>query len=263
MHTANGLGTAGSIPCGKAKTHSAEYNINKQYDTLTFNIQPYSDFKDNGWAYINVYADDVLRYTSERITQKTQPFSVQIDIYGANQLKIMVYTDKYSCVMLTDVLLAKLPNYISTNKSGYTSLSQVKTFNGSLEWENGYPSDVHETSYSDVSNYTILHAANGLGTAGSIPCGKAKTYSVEYYVNKQYSSISFDIAPSAEFGSAASSIIKIYGDDTLIYTSPIIKQKTARFNTGAIDVSNSDYIKIIAEVSNYGCTIISDALLAN
>ena len=56
---------------------------------------------------------------------------------------------------------------------------------------------------------------------------------------------------------------KVYVDDALKYTSPKITQKTKKFNTGNIDLTGANYVKIVVEKGEYGCTIISDLLLKN
>jgi hypothetical protein len=87
-----------------------------------------------------------------------------------------------------------------------------------------------------------------------------------------YSRISYDTqlqipleltGDSSIYSMPTSDTVKIYVDDRLVYTSPKITQKTAKFNTGDIDVSNANYVKIVAEIDVYGCIIISDALLVN
>lgn len=245
---------------GNTATHSVEYQVGKNYDTLSFNLVPYSEFGENGWSYLRVYADDVLRYTSEKITQKTQPHNISINISDAEYIKIIVYTDEFSCTMMTDVLLSKLPNYVSSRASGYTSLSVVDIFNGSLPWENDFPCDTLKSNYNHVNNYAVLHAAYSSWDGHG---GNAESYSAEYYVNRQYSSLSFDIAPAGDFGASGYTSIKVYADDVLVYTAPAISQKTARFNTGDIDISQASYIKIVAEIDEHSCTIISDVLLKN
>lgn len=245
---------------GNTATHSVEYQVGKKYDTLSFTLVPYSEFGENGWSYLRIYVDDVLRYTSDRITQKTQPHNISVDISDAEYIEIIVYTDEFSCTMITDVLLSKLPNYVSSQASGYTSLSAVDIFNGSLPWENDFPCDTLKSAYNNVCNYAVLHAAYSSWDGHG---GNAESYSAEYYVNKQYLSLSFDIAPAGDFGASGYTSIKVYADDVLVYTSPAISQKTARFNTGDIDISQASYIKIVAEVDEHSCTIISDVLLKN
>lgn len=242
--------------CSDPITYTVEYQISKNYDTLNFTVVPYSDFGQNGWSYIRVYGDGELRYTTDKITQKTQPTTVSVDISDAEYIKIVIYLSNHSCTMLTDVTLSKLPNYASTRPSGYTSLGLLNFFNGSLPWEEDYPCDTLGSQYNGVHNYAVLHAKYS-------SCSNSITYSAEYYVNKQYSTLSFDIAPHTDFKSSGSAVVKVYVDDVLVYTSPTITQKTERFNTGDIDLSQATYVKIVVDVAGHSCTILSDALLKN
>lgn len=242
-----------------ASTYSAEYRVNKQYNALSFDVVPYSDFNKNGSSYINIYVDDVLRYTSEPILQKTQPYNVFVDISDATYIKIIVHIGEKSCIMLSDVSLLSSPNYTSNLAQGYTSLSSLRAFNGSFSWENEYPNDVQQTSYKNARNYTMLHAADGW----SYKCMNARKHTTEYYLNQQYSSISFDMAPSDHYGANSSNRVKIYADDVLIYTSPEITKKTSKINSGKINISSAKYIKIVVEIDDDGCMILSDVVLKN
>lgn len=237
-------------------TYSVEYKIDGQYDLLMFTISPYSDFGQNCKSYVQVYADDSLRYTSPQIVQKTQPQEISVDVSNATYMRIVVHIGADTgCVMLSDVMLSCVPNYISPENNGYTSLSTLEVFNGGVSWDNGYPENTRGDDYTNAKNYAILHEDNHY---------RSSTYSVEYFVNKRYTSLSFNIAPAADFGASCTSYVKVYLDDVLVYTSPTITQKTVLFNTGNLDLSNTSYLKIVIEIgADNGCLIISDALLKN
>ncbi len=241
--------------CYADQDHFAEYNVEKKYDYIQFTVSPCSEFKTEGKAYIQVYVNDVLRYTTEQITQKTQPLtSPKIDISDADYIKIFAHNQGASCIMLTDVNLITSTTHTDRTDNNITSLSKLDFFNGSLTWFNGFPTDIIGSDYSNTQNYAILH---------SYRCYADANHSAEYYVNKNYKSVSFDIAPAAEFGENGSATIKIYADDNLIYTSPTVTQKTTKFSTNSINISGATYIKIVAELKGQSCTIISDVLLEN
>ena len=239
-----------------AKTYIVEYKIDKQYDCLRFSLVPYLDFEQNGTSYVQVYVDETLRYTSSLITQKTQPYNVQVDIKDATYIKIVVCIGENGCSMLSDVTLSCIPNYASTQTEGYTSLGLLDVFNGGFPWNEEFPQNTRGDSYIEVKNYAVLHADWSAHNC-------KKTYSVEYFINNQYTSMNFDIAPTADFGANGGSNVMVYVDDVLVYTSPRVTQKTEKFNTGEIDLSNAAYVKIVAEIGEYGCSIISDVLLKN
>ena len=237
--------------------YSAEYKINGEYDVLTFTVSPYSDFAENETAYLQVYADETLHYTLPNMTQKTQPQTVTVDVSGADYIKIIVYINgKHACLMFSDVELACVPNYVSPlseTADTEVSLASLDVFNGKMPWDEGYPQTPRGEDFSNARNYAILHNQDHWGD---------DSHSVEYYVNRQYSTLSFDIAPMADFGANDSAYVKVYLNDTLAYTSPSITQKTERFNTGDFDLSDVEYLKIVVETNDdHGCVILSDALL--
>ena len=239
-------------------SYSAEYKIDGQYDVLNFTVSPYADFGENGSAYMQIYADEVLCYTLPPVQQKSQPQNITVDVKGASYIKLLVYCgNQHSCLMFSDMELSCIPNYVSPQSSEETeaqvSLASMPVFNGSLPWDEGYPQTTRGDDFTTAKNYAIVHSESSYN---------GKVYSAEYFVNKQYASLSFDLAPMADFGANATAYVKVYMDDTLIYTSPTINQKTEKFNVGDLDLSGVSYIKIIVECSaQNGCVIISDALL--
>ncbi|MBR4308130.1 MAG: protein kinase [Oscillospiraceae bacterium] len=245
---------------------SAEYKVDKAYDTLNMKVSPYMGYSQNGKSHFKVFVDGDLRYTSDIIVQKTQPYEISIDVSDATYLKVIAYVGENSCFMLSDVVLTTDPDFISTRGTGYTSLSQLDTFNGYVPWNSGYPENSRGDKYTNVSNFTILHAYSNYYDNGSRDCNdctRTATYAAEYFVNSQYASVSFDIAPYSSFGANGTCYIKIYADDVLVYSCPAIGQKTAKFNTGKIDISGASYVKAVVEIGPGGCVILSDILLEN
>lgn len=95
----------------------AEYHTEKKYSRLTMQLAPYSTIGEEKTAFIQVYADDELVYTSPTIAQKTQAFSGEANIAGAEYIKIIAniawydsgwnYTDpeERGAMILSDVQL--------------------------------------------------------------------------------------------------------------------------------------------------------------
>ena len=238
----------------------AEYKIDQQYDVLSLNISPYEDFGTNAGSYVQVYADNVLRYVSPVITRKSGITSQEIDVSGATYLKIRISKDEYGCLMLSDIVLQSIPSYESSYPLGITSVKTVGLLNGEFSWESKVPKNIMNDSYENVANYTVCE--------GNYHSNSYTLYE-EYQLFGKYKSVSLDIAPYSDFGQNAVSCVKVYAYDdatqdwTLKYTSPGITQKTARFNTGEIDMTNVNYMKIEVEKDEYGCVILSDVLLKN
>ena len=170
-----------------SKEYSVEYRVNKKYDCLNFVVSPYSDFEENGSSYIQVYVDNVLRYTSPRIKQKTEPMQVSnIEISDATYVKIVVKVGADACLMLSDVVVSNPSDFQSNIQEGFTSLSTINPFNGSISWHNEYPTDIKGNDYSDVCNYSALHCSGYYHNDNT-------THSIEYYLAGEYTQLSFDI----------------------------------------------------------------------
>lgn len=74
-------------------TGSAEFYLGKLYSKFKCKIVPEKDFSTGNKAecYIRIYLDDVLVYTSEKITYKTTGIDVNINVSNAEYLRISLY----------------------------------------------------------------------------------------------------------------------------------------------------------------------------
>ena len=97
--------------------------------------------------------------------------------------------------------------------------------------------DPRNVLYTNVL-YLISHLSNTGYHGGQI----------EVFTNKQYSTFSCTIVPEADFttSSNSGSMIKIYGDGELLYTSELITYKTSGVNVN-IDITNVEYLEINIE----------------
>ncbi len=229
----------------------SEYKIDKRYTELSFRVSPYSEFIEDGQAYVQIYVNDVLRYTTERITRKYNENDIVLDISDADTLKIVIVGKYRSCIMLSDVILINTPDFVSKLDNSFTSLSTLTQINGGFTWDNDFPTDPLGNDYSDSANYMIYH--NDVYTN--------YTVSSEYYVNKKYNVLSLAISPYVDFENDKQAQVKIYTNDTLVYTSPAINRTTNIVQTGDIDIKNAEYITITIEGDWKGCIMLSDAVL--
>ena len=84
-----------------------EYYIDKGYSNIKGRIVPYKGFYQNGVASFKVYADDVLVYSSPDIGQKTLEFDFNVNIVGADYIKIEVSNKSSSRILVMDMVLEK------------------------------------------------------------------------------------------------------------------------------------------------------------
>ena len=88
-----------------------EYRVYGKYSCLSGIISPHADIGERYNGVIQVYADDVLVYTSPTVTQKTDAFPFEVDISGAEYIKIvitlndMTFSQPYGKVLIADVQL--------------------------------------------------------------------------------------------------------------------------------------------------------------
>lgn len=246
--------------CSVQSVYSVEYKLDKKYQTLSFQLSPYNDVTEGGGgSYVKVFSNGVLRYISTDVSQKSGVVKVEnVDISDTEFLRIEVTVQPKRCIMLSDVTLNTVSPFNSKIDPKKVSLSTLNAFNGGFSFNTEYPVDIFGNSYNNTTGYTYLHAGYHRHSGG---CSVANTHSAEYHVEKKYKTLTMDIAPCQEFDQNANTSIKIFVDDELKYTSPVINQKTKKFNIGEIDISNAEYIKIVADVSAKGCVILSDVML--
>lgn len=95
-----------------------EKYLGGKYCNLSFGIIPYKDFdkyNKNVEAYIKIYADEKLLYTSESITRKTGCEEVNLSIENVNYLRIELnagtdltnYLNQYSVIIVDARLTTK------------------------------------------------------------------------------------------------------------------------------------------------------------
>lgn len=82
-----------------------EFRLYQQYSRLTGQIAPYIDIGENATAYIQVFADDELIYTSPTVSRKTDAFTFDLDITGCEYLKIVINVPYDAGVILSDLML--------------------------------------------------------------------------------------------------------------------------------------------------------------
>ncbi len=261
----------------------AEYYIDGKFKTVSGVLAPNNNAREGATAYLQIYADDLLIFTSPYITRKTEPFDFNVDISGAKYLKLCITLendgsnywfgehDFYSSLILSDVMLQLGDGNVSSTSSSGTSLDSLGEFNKTAwpQWNDGYPKDLPNTDYSSACNYVIFEPSRDMEFKGA-----DHTYyaSAEYRVNKEYSSLSGTIAPYTSANIDSTAYVNIYADDTLVYTSPCIEGKSDAISFD-VDISNASYVSIevvlyndgsyywFGEYPHYSALILSNLLL--
>ena len=82
-----------------------EYRIKQEYSKISGKIAPGVEMGENGSGYVEIYSGDNLLYKSDNVGDKTTPFEFEQDISGIEYLKINIYVDGHSSIILSDVKL--------------------------------------------------------------------------------------------------------------------------------------------------------------
>lgn len=85
--------------------HYIEYRLYGEYSRLTGSIAPQIETDVNYVARLQVYADDVLVYTSPDVGRKTDAIPFSVNVSGAEYIKIVVSTGGYSKVIVSNLQL--------------------------------------------------------------------------------------------------------------------------------------------------------------
>ena len=233
----------------------AEYRVDKKYEMITGKIAPHSNFEDDESAYMQIFVDDVLAYTSTDITRKQDAIPFEIDVSSAEYIKLVIDLAGYGAnVILSDVVLWPDSGKIQTEATNNVSLTTLKPITGGWSWNEGSPGDPFGTDYSSSKNYAILSHVYDYGE---------DIKSAEYRLDEKYYKVTGQIAPHTSFEEDESAYLQIYVDDELVYMSETItiKQIPQKFE---IDVNNAKFIKFVVNLAGYGSNIIiSDVLLWN
>ena len=159
----------------------------------------------------------------------------------------------------------------SIHSNNEISLSTLECFNGGWKWDNLPPIDPFETDYSKACNYVVFSDfyKNITNQKGSI--GRMDGYNqvaAEYHINKKYETISFQLSPYVSICQEGKAYVQIYGDDNLIYTSPVIERKTEMIKY-SLNTSEINYLKIVVSIyiggvidgNDEGALLLSDVIL--
>lgn len=237
--------------CDNAYSTYAEYKIDQMYSDFECVIAPYSDFGADASSYVQIYVDDVIRYTSPLVKSKGGVYRVHVDLRGADYMSIVINKGSYGCVMISDCNLTLNSLQEAATPDDFTYLSELDAFNGGFDWNNRFPENLMGDDYSLSNNYYIYHGNY---------CDNSYMESAEFYLNGKYNTFSFNVAAYSDFGSDRNSVVSVYADDELIYTATVT-QKNGMIRSGDLNIAGTAYLKIVIEKDSYGCLILSDAKL--
>ena len=215
------------------------YQLNGDYDTLTalWSIC-YSDRDTTDRNDFDIYADEVLVYSSPSLTGGDLPVDVSVDISGCNMLTIM-FKEGIGSAELANIRLST-----NTRKTPNETVNEVPSL----------PCWLTDLEYFTNSGVTVEEIRTGTANTG-------ETYShylngrtgseIVYYLNGGYSKLTglWTISKRSQYTTANSNSFEIYADNNLVYSSPGLTGESLPVEFEA-DINNCEKLRIVFTNSN-------------
>jgi len=225
-----------------------EYKINKAYSKITGRVVLNYDERTHSGdeVYIWIYGDGIVLYLSPAIKAGVDPVDFSVDISNVSTIKVVIAGS--NMLRLVDCIL-----YKSSDAKIFSSASYKKANTNSpaylsnLEWFNASDSNGGFRYYNVVKDNMGTTYGNGFGGTSS-----DKSWQ-EYKINKAYSEIRGRVVLNYDDRAQTSEDVYlwIYGDDKLIYQSPVI----------SAGVSPVDFSAKISEISTLKIMILGTNML--
>lgn len=218
-----------------------EYKINKEYKLLKgkviLNYESRSENYNN--AYVKIYGNDISLWVSPLISAGQVPVEFDIDISEVDNLKIVIIGS--NPIRIVDCGLYKSFDNI-----------KEKEINSNIQWKNKI--NLYELDYFNSSNEN----GNGLEYKDSAKDNLGIQYTncmigennysenwQDYYIDSHYSELQGRIILNYDSRSTEykDSYVKIYGDNSIIYTSPPITSETEPIDI-SVDISEVKIIRV-------------------
>lgn len=248
---------------------AASYAQKKEYEmamaVITEAQDTYGDDTDYQNLYFEYYKADVLTkseaYSSEEnyidairiLKEANEKYSNDLDFvaqYNSYSQKYVESVLKHVDLLLNDYrindaieIVEEAKKAVPENEKLAQRLDELKKakpivitdlpdMNASKwKWNEGTPVDPFGNDYSSMTNYVIFHNQS------------SDKRQIEYRVDGKYKKITGIVAPHKDIGEKITGIVSIYADDSLVYTSSTVMQKTDAV-TFAADIEGAKYIKI-------------------
>ncbi|MGN0374801.1 MAG: NPCBM/NEW2 domain-containing protein [Butyrivibrio sp.] len=210
------------------------YEVDQDNNIINGTIEKAKSYYNNGdYSLALNELDKLSGYNNEVVNDLHEKYYGEFLTYVLNEAETAFNSSGHTAALNK---LNEYSNYFSEDtaftdkKEYYTSLAPVRLtsmdyFSATNRWNySSYEEDYLGNSFEDCI----------------VSKGDAR---IEYYVNRQYKSISGTIAYCNEGLTYGIYKIEIYGDDELIYSSPNVNAKTDPFNF-TVDITDKKFIKI-------------------
>lgn len=218
------------------------YNLRKECLTLSGSIVTCQDTGSNEQMIVQIYVDDVLKYTSPQFGKTSGKIDFKIDVTGGQQLKIKAdLASGYwgsACFSIVDTQLVRDADFIisqmdSAANSGANNGAGKERLH--LVDSKGY----EEKDEILVDSFGNTH--DGYAEFSSV--GYSDQRYATYTINQACTKFNGSIVALQNTGSYEQMVVMIYVDDVLKYTSPTFGKTTERIDF-SIDVLGAKNITI-------------------
>ena len=228
---------------GRSETY-AIFNLNRECTTFTGSIVACQDTGSDEQMLIQIYVDDVLKYTSPQFGKTSGRIDFKVDVTGGQKLTIKAglasghWSD--ACFSIVDTQLTKDSDAVAENLDN--SQSDVHDVND-VGLEDFFVIDSarfsrEEGVFTDSFGYTYdgyFHFEN---------VGRSETYAI-FNLNRECTTFTGSIVACQDTGSDEQMLIQIYVDDVLKYTSPQFGKTSGRIDF-KVDVTGGQKLTIKA-----------------
>lgn len=226
---------------GYSDQRYAIYNLKKESLTLSGSFVACQDTGSAEQMIVQIYVDDVLKYTSPQFGKTSGKIDFKIDVTGGQKLKIKAdlaagYWGS-ACFAIVDTQLVRDADLILSqmDASANTATKGEGKERLHLVDSKGYEEkgDVLVDSFGNTHDgYTVF---SGVGYSD-------QRYAT-YTLNQACKKFNGSIVPLQDTGSKEQMVVMIYVDDVLKYTSPTFGKTTERIDF-SVDVLGAKNITI-------------------
>lgn len=222
----------------------AIFNLNQECTTFTGSVTTCQDTGSDEQMIVQIYVDDVLKYTSPQFGKTTGKLDFQVDVTGGQQLKIKpgLVSGHFgdACFSMVDAKVTRDPDAVAANleqkekraydpaSAGLDKLFLIDSKN--FDQESEIFTDSFGNSYDGFYHFKHI---------GSSTSGPYATFNI----TESSSTFSGSIVTCQDTGSEEQMIVMIYVDDVLKYTSPQFGKTTGRLDF-SIDTTGGQTITI-------------------
>ncbi|MBS6263574.1 MAG: protein kinase [Clostridium sp.] len=222
----------------------AIFNLNQECTTFTGSVTTCQDTGSDEQMIVQIYVDDVLKYTSPQFGKTTGKLDFQVDVTGGQQLKIKpglvsgYFGD--ACFSMVDAKMTRDPDAVAANleqkekraydpaSAGLDKLFLIDSKN--FDQKREIFTDSFGNSYDGFYHFKHV-GSNNPGTYAT------------FNITESSSTFSGSIVACQDTGSDEQMIVMIYVDDVLKYTSPQFGKTTGRLDF-SIDTTGGQTITI-------------------